>query len=133
MKFVPVPVIKSDKDHDFASRRLLTLLAPSCKILKRDEDQLRVMAILIHHHVASKCPEDKFPDPISALKFRMEQMGLDAADLVPYIGPISVVNRVLNRQQDLTLQMIRRLHKALEIPAEDLIRPVRHWARKKTP
>lgn len=131
MKFVRVPVIRSDKDHDFVSRRLATILSPSSKILKKDEDEIRAMAILVHHHIASKASNDRFPDPISAIKHRMDQMGLVPQDLIPFIGSQAAVSRVLNRKRNLSIQMIRRLHKNLEIPAEDLIQPTRHWDRKK--
>ena len=62
------------------------------------------------------------PDPVEAIKFRMEQMALAPKDLVPMIGQINRVYEVLNRKRPLTLQMIRRLHQKLGIPAESLIR-----------
>ena len=62
------------------------------------------------------------PDPVEAIKFRMEQMELGPKDLVPMIGQINRVYEVLNRKRPLTLQMIRRLHQKLGIPAESLIK-----------
>ena len=62
------------------------------------------------------------PDPVEAIKFRMEQSGLGPKDLVPIIGQINRVYEVLNRKRPLTLQMIRRLHRDLGIPAESLIK-----------
>ena len=62
------------------------------------------------------------PDPVEAIKFRMEQMELGPKDLVPMIGQINRVYEVLNRKRPLTLQMIRRLHRTLGIPAESLIK-----------
>jgi HTH-type transcriptional regulator/antitoxin HigA len=62
------------------------------------------------------------PDPVEAIKFRMEQSGLGPKDLVPMIGQINRVYEVLNRKRPLTLQMIRRLHRDLGIPAESLIK-----------
>lgn len=62
------------------------------------------------------------PDPVEAIKFRMEQMELGPKDLVPMIGQINRVYEVLNRKRPLTLQMIRRLHLKLGIPAESLIK-----------
>jgi HTH-type transcriptional regulator/antitoxin HigA len=94
-------------------------------------DEIRAMAILAHHHVASKHPADGFPDPVSAIKFRMEQLGLAPKDLIPYIGSQAAVSRVLNRKRSLTIQMIRRLRRHLEIRADDLIQPIRHWGKKK--
>jgi HTH-type transcriptional regulator/antitoxin HigA len=61
------------------------------------------------------------PDPIEAIKFRMEQMGLSRKDLEPYIGKRGRVAEVLNRQRRLSLSMIRRLHAHLHIPLESLI------------
>ena len=61
------------------------------------------------------------PDPIQAIRFSMERKGLTAKDLVPMIGQINRVYEVLNRKRPLTLQMIRRLHRQLGIPAESLI------------
>jgi len=61
------------------------------------------------------------PDPIEAIKFRMEQAGLTVADMAPYIGPRHRVYEVLNGKRALTLAMIRRLHDGLGIPAEALI------------
>jgi HTH-type transcriptional regulator / antitoxin HigA len=62
------------------------------------------------------------PDPIEAIKFRMEQKGLTAKDLVPMIGRINRVYEVLSRRRPLTLAMIQRLHSELGIPAESLIK-----------
>ena len=61
------------------------------------------------------------PDPIDAIKFRMEQMGMTKADMVKYLGSQSRVSEVLNRKRGLTLGMIRSLYKGLKIPAELLI------------
>lgn len=61
------------------------------------------------------------PDPIEAIKFRMEQQGLVAADLVPIIGQRSRVSEVLNRKRKLSMSMIRNLHAQLNIPLESLI------------
>jgi HTH-type transcriptional regulator/antitoxin HigA len=61
------------------------------------------------------------PDPIEAIKFRMEQAGLVVKDLEPMIGKSNRVYEVLSKRRPLTLPMIRRLHKGLGIPAESLI------------
>ena len=62
------------------------------------------------------------PDPIEAIKFRMDQSGLSVKDLVPYIGPPNRVYEVLSYKRPLSLNMIRRLSEGLHIPAEVLIR-----------
>ncbi len=61
------------------------------------------------------------PDPVEAIKFRMDQSGLSVKDLEPMIGKSNRVYEVLNRKRPLTLAMIRRLHKSLGIPADVLI------------
>jgi HTH-type transcriptional regulator / antitoxin HigA len=61
------------------------------------------------------------PDPIDAIKFRMEQMGMTKADVVQYFGSQSRVSEILNRKRSLTLGMIKSLYKRLNIPAEILL------------
>ena len=61
------------------------------------------------------------PDPIDAIKFRMEQMGMSKADMVEYIGSQSRVSGILNRKRSLTLKMVKALYKGLKIPAEILL------------
>jgi HTH-type transcriptional regulator/antitoxin HigA len=87
-------------------------------------DRLDVLATLIEAYEAKHYPIDP-PDPIEAIKFRMEQQGLKRKDLEPLIGTRTRVADVLNRKRNLSIGMIRRLHKALGIPAEILIRPSR--------
>jgi HTH-type transcriptional regulator/antitoxin HigA len=87
-------------------------------------DRLDVLATLIEAYEAERYPMDP-PDPIEAIKFRMEQRGLSRKDLEPLIGTRTRVAEVLNRRRNLSIGMIRRLHKALGISAEVLIRPSR--------
>ena len=84
-------------------------------------DQLDVMVTLIEAYERKHFPLDP-PDPVEAIKFRMEQMALAPKDLVPMIGQLNRVYEILNRKRPLTLQMIRRLHSKLGIPAESLIK-----------
>jgi HTH-type transcriptional regulator/antitoxin HigA len=90
-----------------------------------DGDRLDVLATLVHAYESSHFPVD-LPDPIEAIKFRMEQAGLAIKDLEPMIGRRNRVYEVLNHTRPLTLTMIRKLHKTLGIPAECLIRPTAH-------
>ena len=85
-------------------------------------DRLDVLATLIDAYETEHYPMDP-PDPIEALKFRMEQQGLSRKDLEPLIGTRTRVAEVLNRKRSLSIGMIRRLHKRLGIAAEVLIRP----------
>jgi HTH-type transcriptional regulator/antitoxin HigA len=87
-------------------------------------DRLDVLATLIDAYEANHHPIDP-PDPIEAIRFRMEQQGLTRKDLEPMIGPRNRVADVLNRKRGLSIEMIRRLHDRLGISAEVLIRPSR--------
>jgi HTH-type transcriptional regulator/antitoxin HigA len=84
-------------------------------------DRLDVLVALVEAWEAKHYPLD-LPDPIEAIKYHMEQSGLRPHDLVPFIGGRNRVHEVLARKRALTLNMIRRLHEGLGIPAESLIR-----------
>jgi HTH-type transcriptional regulator / antitoxin HigA len=87
-----------------------------------DGDRLDVLATLIDAYETEHYPIDP-PDPIEAIKFRMEQQSLSRKDLEPLIGTRTRVAEVLNRKRSLSIAMIRRLHNQLGISAEVLIRP----------
>lgn len=87
-------------------------------------DRLDVLATLIDAYESEHHPVDP-PDPVEAIRFRMEQQGLTRKDLEPMIGSRTRVAEVLNRKRRLSIAMIRRLHDGLGIPAEILIRPTR--------
>ena len=115
--------IRSKKDHEKAlaeARRLW-----GAKLGTREGDRLDVLATLIDVYEAEHYPMDA-PDPIEAIKFRMEQRGLTRRDLEPLIGTRTRVAEVLNRKRSLSIGMIRRLHDRLGISAEVLIRPSRN-------
>lgn len=90
----------------------------------RAGDRLDILATLIDAYETEHYPMDP-PDPIEAIKFRMEQQGLSRKDLEPLIGTRTRVAEVLNRKRSLSIAMIRRLHEHLGISAEVLIRPSR--------
>jgi HTH-type transcriptional regulator/antitoxin HigA len=83
-------------------------------------DKLDVLLVLVEDYEAKHHPIDP-PDPIEAIKFRMEQQNLSRKDLEPLIGSRGRVTEIINRQRPLTLAMIRRLHQGLHIPLESLI------------
>jgi HTH-type transcriptional regulator / antitoxin HigA len=87
-------------------------------------DKLDVLATLVDVYEAKRFPMDS-PDPIEAIKFRMEQQGLTRKDLEPMLGSRTRVAEILNRKRDLSITMIRRLHESLGIPADVLIQPTR--------
>lgn len=87
-------------------------------------DRFEILLTLVAAYESKRYPID-LPDPVEAIKFRMEQAGLTAKDLVPSIGQLNRVYEILNRKRPLTLKMIWNLHEKLGIPAESLIRPPR--------
>jgi HTH-type transcriptional regulator/antitoxin HigA len=84
-------------------------------------DRLDILVTLVEAWEAKHYPID-LPDPVDAIKYHMEQKGLQPRDLVPSIGSRNRVYEVLNRKRNLTLQMVWRLHRNLGIPAESLIK-----------
>jgi HTH-type transcriptional regulator/antitoxin HigA len=88
-------------------------------------DRFDVLVTLVEAYEAKHFPIE-LPDPVEAIKFRMEQAGLTPKDLVPAIGRLNRVYEILGRKRPLTLNMIWRLHETFGIPAESLIRPPKH-------
>lgn len=88
-------------------------------------ERLDVLATLVEAY-ERKHYAMELPDPIEAIKFRMESLGMKPKDLQPMIGGLNRVYEVLNHTRPLTLSMIRRLHEGLGIPAECLIKPSQH-------
>lgn len=87
-----------------------------------DGDKLDLVVTLIEKYEKEHFPIDD-PSPIEAIKFRMDQMGFSAKDLVPFIGNKSKVSEILSGKRTLSLNMIRRLAEGLDIPLEILIKP----------
>jgi HTH-type transcriptional regulator / antitoxin HigA len=114
--------IRNKKDYEAALKQVERLWG--ARLGTEEGDRLDVLATLIDVYEAAHYPVDP-PDPIEAIKFRMEQQGLSRKDLEPLIGTRTRVAEVLNRRRSLSIGMIRRLHKKLGISAEVLIRPSR--------
>jgi HTH-type transcriptional regulator/antitoxin HigA len=114
--------IHSEADHEAAMEEVARLWG--AKSGTPEGDRLDVLATLIDAFEAHRYPMDP-PDPIEAIRFRMEQRGLSRKDLEPMIGARARVAEVLNRRRGLSIDMIRRLHDELGISAEVLIRPTR--------
>lgn len=110
--------IRTQKDYNNALKRLEVIFDAAPKTKQGDE--LEILSILIEKYEQEKFPID-LPDPIEAIKFRMEQMGIKQKDLVAAVGFKSRVSEVLNRKRKLTLDMIRELSLYLHIPTEVLI------------
>ena len=111
--------IRTKADYRAALKEIEALM--SARPGSSDGQRLDVLVTLVEAYERRHFPMN-LPDPIEAIRFSMEQKGLAAKDLVPMIGQINRVYEVLNRKRPLTLQMIRRLHRELGIPAESLIR-----------
>lgn len=119
---VELKPIRSDEDHENVLAELKRLWG--APLGTPDGDRLDVLITLVDAYESSHDPID-LPDPISAILFRMEQQGLSRKDLEPMIGTRARVSEVLNHKRDLSIEMIRRLHDQLGIPAEILIQPTR--------
>jgi HTH-type transcriptional regulator/antitoxin HigA len=119
---VELKPIRTKADYNKALAELERLWG--AKSGTREGDRLDVLATLIDAYEARHYPMDP-PDPIEAIQFRMEQQGLTRKDLEPLIGSRARVAEVMNRKRNLSIDMIRRLHEALGISAEVLIRPTR--------
>lgn len=117
-----VKPIRSQGDYDAALKEVDRLWG--AKAGTPEGDRLDVLATLIDSYETAHDPMDP-PDPIEAIRFRMEQQGLTRRDLERLLGGRASVAGILNRKGDLSVAMIRRLHDRLGISAEVLIRPVR--------
>lgn len=111
--------IKTKQDHGNALSRIEALWDAEPNTPEGDE--FEVLATLIHAYESENFPIEA-PNPVDAIKFRMEQQGLQAIDLVPMLGQRSRVTEVLNKQRKLSISMIRKLNEMLNIPLESLIK-----------
>lgn len=115
MDFKP---IKTDADYQQALSRLEVIF--DAKPGTKEDDELEILGILIDNYENS-LPPIGYPDPIEAIKFRMEQLNYNQNDLARVIGLKSRVSEILNKKRKLTVDMIRKLHDALSIPTDVLI------------
>ena len=113
-------LIKNEKEYDNALSRVDALMELNSKLGSKENDELEVLVMLVERYEEEKWAINE-PDPVEAIKIRMEQMHLKQKDLVPYIGNASKVSEVLNRKISLSLTMITNLASALHIPLETLI------------
>ena len=114
--------IHNETDYDKALEKVDELMALNPALGTAQSDELEVLALLIEKY-EEKAWAISEPDPIEAIKVRMEQMHLKQKDLVPYIGNKSKVSEVLNRKVGLSLTMIYNLAKGLHLPLEVLVQP----------
>lgn len=114
--------IHSEDDYRAAMREISEYFDNEPEPGTPDGDRFDILLTLSEAYEARHFPVD-LPDPVEAIKFRMEQGGLTPKDLEPMIGRMNRVYEILNRKRPLTLTMIRKLHEGLGIPAESLIKP----------
>lgn len=111
--------VKTEDDYERTLARIESLL--DAKPDTPEMDELELLTLMVGDYEGKHHPIDP-PDPIEAILFRLEQMGMDRAALVPMIGSRHRVSEVLNHKRGLSLNMIRNIHAGLEIPLEVLIR-----------
>jgi HTH-type transcriptional regulator/antitoxin HigA len=112
--------IKTEQDYKEAMQRLEVIFNSVPGTIEGDE--LEILGVLIDNY-ESQHIQLGYPDPIEAIKFRMEQLGYNQNDLAKVIGLQSRVSEVLNKKRKLTIDMIRKLHDSLSIPTDVLIQP----------
>ena len=112
--------IRSEADYDAALQEIETLFDVEPGTAEADRLEILVMLVEAYEAQHHRIPP---PDPIEAIEYEMERLGLSRRDLEPYIGSRFRVSEILNRRRPLTLPMIRRLAEGLRIPTEVLIKP----------
>ena len=117
-KAMTLKPIKTKKDYQDALVRLEGIF--DAKPGSTEGDELEILGILVDNYEKVHYPIE-FPDPIEAIKFRMEQLGYNQSDLATIIGLKSRASEILNKKRKLTLDMIRNLHDVLNIPIDVLI------------
>jgi len=110
--------VKTEQDYNMSIKRIEELWG--AKIDTPEGDELDLLCTLVESYEMKHYPIAP-PDPIDAIKFRMEQMGMTKADMVKYLGSQSRVSEILNGKRRLTLKMVKSLYKGLKIPAEILL------------
>ena len=110
--------IKTEQDYKEALETIEILL--TCAAESEDAAKLEVLSILVQTYEENNYKID-YPTPANAIKFKIEQMGLTRKDLEECVGHRSKISEVLSGKRNLSLSMIKKLHKILHIPAEILI------------
>ncbi|GLR25722.1 helix-turn-helix domain-containing protein [Limnobacter litoralis] len=115
--------IKTEADYEATLKEIEGLMVAEAG--SPEGDRLDVLVTLVEAYEREHYPMD-FPDPVEAIKFRMEQQGLTVDDLIPVIGRKNRVYEILARKRPLTLRMIEGLHEIFSIPAESLLKHSSH-------
>lgn len=118
---IEIKVIKTEEDYKEALKFVETLMGRDPDPESEDGEKLALLSTLVEDYESKTFPSD-IPNPVDAIKFRMEQAGLKPNDLIPYIGTRSRVSEILSGRRSLTIDMIRALEAGLGIPAEVLLK-----------
>lgn len=120
-------LIKTDAEHAIALQRVDELFAnePPEGYSEDQANELELLIHLIEVYEEEHFPID-LPSPVAAITFKMDQLGLKQADLVPYFGSKSRVSEILSGKRQLSLAMMRKLHTGLGIPAEVLLQELKN-------
>lgn len=113
-----IKVLKTEEEYTKALKRVEQIFHAPIDSIEGDEAEL--LSILIEKYEDEHYPIDA-PDPIEAIKYRMEQLGMSKKELAEILGYKSRVSEIFSRKRKLTLKMIRNLHDKLNIPYESLI------------
>jgi HTH-type transcriptional regulator / antitoxin HigA len=112
--------IKTDFDHETALARIYELMHQSLDTDSPERDELEILIILVEQYEAQICLIAP-PNPIEAIKFRMEQLGMKNADLAEYLGHSSRVSEILSGKRRLSVQMMKNLYHKMGVPAASLL------------
>ena len=118
MRRFRIKPISNEREHARALKEIDRLWG--AKLGSPEHDLLEVLSILVDGYEGETVPLED-PDPVEAIRFRIDQLGLDRSDLEAILGSRSRVSEVMGRRRKLSLSMIRRLHEELDIPYESLI------------
>jgi HTH-type transcriptional regulator/antitoxin HigA len=113
-----IKVIKTEEDYNSALKRLEEVF--DAPVNSPEGDEAELLTVLIEKYEEEHYPIEA-PDPIEAIRFRMEQMNMKKKDLAEVLGYKSRVSEILSRKRKLSLKMIRQLHKKLRIPYDSLL------------
>ena len=116
-----ISIIKNDKELDKALAALGKLMEANPAPDEKTADEMKLLALVIEEYEKKHYPIPP-PDPIEAIKFKMDQMNLRPVDMVKYFGSSGRFYDVIHKKRNLSINMIRSLHDGLKIPAEILIR-----------
>ena len=113
-------IIRTEQEYDLASDRTHQLMQLKIALGSVESKELDLITLLIEHYEKEHYPIAP-PSPLEAIKFRLEQMGKNKSNLAEILGARSRQSEILSGKRKLSLQMIRKLHQVLHIPAESLI------------